>query len=39
MMVRKRDAALWQEFIREHSLEPGKVFDGGRHGKVFVVEL
>ena len=27
MMVRKRDAALWQEFIREHSLEPGKVFD------------
>lgn len=39
MRVSRRDTAAWDAFLRDHSLTEMVVFEGGRHGKVAIVEL
>ena len=37
--VKRADTAAWETFLSDHSLVESAVFDGGRHGKVAIVDL
>ena len=39
MLVKRRNQAAWEAFLQQQSLQEMVVFDGGRHGKVAIVDL
>lgn len=39
MRLKRHNQAAWQAFLQQQSLQETIVFDGGRHGKVAIVEL
>ena len=39
MRVRRGDTAAWQDFLQAHSLRETLFFEGGRHGRISIVQL
>jgi len=39
MLVKRRNQVAWEAFLQQQSLQEMVVFDGGRHGKVAIVDL